>query len=77
VSADPHWFRILTEWMPGGNVIQYAKSNPEANRLGVVSLFAVSPPFALYSSISFSSLRSCLLWPTSTSSRSFMGISKA
>ena len=37
VFADPHCFRIITEWMPGGNVVQYAKSNPEANRLGLVS----------------------------------------
>ena len=37
VSADPRFFCILTEWMHNGNVIQYAESNPEANRLRLVS----------------------------------------
>ena len=41
VSTNPRRFRILTEWMPNGNVIQYAISNPEANRLRLVNLLAV------------------------------------
>ena len=43
VSTDPRGFCILTEWMPNGNVIQYAKSNPEADRFRLVSPLAVSP----------------------------------
>ena len=75
VSAD-QCFRILTEWMPNGNVMQYAVSNPEANRLQLVSLFSVSlRPFSCLS-INFSSLRSCPVWPSFTSSRLFTGISK-
>ena len=42
VSNDLRCFRILTEWMPNGNVMQYAKSNPEENRLRLVSPLAVS-----------------------------------
>jgi len=41
VSVDPRCFHILTEWMPNGNVMQYARSNPEANRLRLVSPLAV------------------------------------
>ena len=48
VSADPHCFRILTEWMPGGNVVQYAKSNPEANRLGLVSVYSFPRVSCIY-----------------------------
>ena len=47
VSADLRCFRILTEWMPRGNLIEYTKVNTGANRLILVSLFAVSPPFSL------------------------------
>ena len=36
VSADPNRFCILTKWMPRGNVMEYAKSKPEANRLRLV-----------------------------------------
>lgn len=38
VLANPRCFLILTEWMPNGSVIQYARSNPWANRLRLVSL---------------------------------------
>ena len=41
VSADRHCFRILTEWMPNGNVMQFARSNPNENRLRLVSSLAV------------------------------------
>ena len=37
ISANTHRFHILTEWMPNGNIMQYAESNPAANRLRVVS----------------------------------------
>jgi len=42
VSTNPHCFHILTEWMANGNVMEYAKSNPKANRLRLVSFLAVS-----------------------------------
>ena len=37
VSRDPQHFRIITEWMPNGNAMEYVRSNPEANRLRLVS----------------------------------------
>ena len=37
VSKNPQYFRIISEWMPNGNVIEYIRSNPEANRLRLVS----------------------------------------
>lgn len=37
VSTDLGSFRILTEWMPNGNLVQYTKANPEANRLELLS----------------------------------------
>ena len=74
VSTDPHCFCILSEWMSNGNVMQYTRSNPEANRLRLVSPFVVSPRFLPLHT--FSSLRSRLVWPTFTSSGLFMGISK-
>ena len=45
VSADQR-YSILTMWMPGGNAMQYARSNPDANRLELVSPFVVFPPFS-------------------------------
>ena len=44
VSVDPPHFSILSEWMPNGNVMKYARSNPEANRLGLVSRLWSHPP---------------------------------
>ena len=61
MSADPYPFLILSEWMPNGNVMQYARSNPEANRLRMVGPLAVSPrspPLFINHS---SSMRSCLV----------------
>jgi serine/threonine protein kinase len=43
VSTNPYRFRIISEWMPNGNVMLYTRSNPEANRLQLVSPFPVSP----------------------------------
>jgi len=37
VSKNPQQFRIITEWMPNGDAVEYVKSNPEANRLRLVS----------------------------------------
>ncbi|KAF9778179.1 kinase-like domain-containing protein [Thelephora terrestris] len=37
VSEDRCHFSILTEWMPNGNVIRYARSNPKANRLKLLA----------------------------------------
>ena len=37
MSKNPHYFRIISEWMPNGNVMEYIRSNPQANRLRLVS----------------------------------------
>ncbi|KAF9647138.1 kinase-like protein [Thelephora ganbajun] len=37
LSAELGSFRILTEWMPNGNIMRYARSNPAANRLRLLS----------------------------------------
>jgi len=60
MSADPYHVLILSEWMPNGNVMQYAGSNVEVNRLWIVSPFVV--PHDLCSLINglSSSLRLCL-----------------
>ena len=48
VSTDLHCFRILSEWMPNGNLAQYTRSHPEANRLRLVSrLLLISTRFLL------------------------------
>ena len=47
MSTDPHHFLILSKWMSNGNVMQYARSNLEANRLRMVSPLADSPQFLL------------------------------
>ena len=75
VSTDSRRFWIITEWMPNGNVMQYVRSNPEANRLRLVWLFSTPLNFP-YSSVAFSSLTSRLVWPTSTNSVLFMETSK-
>ena len=46
VSTDPRCFCILTEWMPNGNVMKYARSNPKANRLRLVSPLVASLQFS-------------------------------
>jgi len=76
MSTEPHHLLILSEWMPNGNVMVYAKSNPEANRLRMASLLAISlrPPPPLINHPS--SLRSCPVWPTFTGSGSFTVTSK-
>jgi len=38
MSKSPQYFRIISEWMQNGNVTEYIGSNPEANRLRLVSL---------------------------------------
>ena len=43
VSKTPRRFRILSEWMPNGNLMAYTKSNPEANRLQLVCPLSFSP----------------------------------
>jgi len=37
VSKDPQYFRIISEWMPNGNVMEFIKSNPQTNRLSLAS----------------------------------------
>jgi len=54
VSTDPHYFRILTEWMPNPDLMQCGSSNPEANRPRFVSPLAVSPSPLSCSSRAFS-----------------------
>ena len=47
VSKETHQFRILSDWMPNGNLKEYTRSNPEANRLQLVSTLPIalqSPP---------------------------------
>ena len=47
VSRGEHQFRILSEWMPNETLKEYTRSNPEANRLRLVSplpLALQSPP---------------------------------
>jgi len=48
VTLNPSSFCVLSEWMPDGNVMEYAKSNPEANRLRLVRGLP-SLPFPLLS----------------------------
>lgn len=40
--TDSNYFDILTEWMPNGNLMQYAKSNSEANRVQLVTMLIIS-----------------------------------
>ncbi|KAF9647235.1 kinase-like protein, partial [Thelephora ganbajun] len=40
VSTGPYCFSILTEWMSNGTVMRYTRSNPEANRLQLLSQVA-------------------------------------
>ena len=37
MSKNPQYFHIVSEWMPNGNVKEYIRSNPKANRLRLVS----------------------------------------
>ena len=37
MSKNPRHFRIISEWMPNGNVMEYISSNLEANRWRLVS----------------------------------------
>ena len=45
VYGDLRCLRTLTDWMPNGNVMQFARSNSNENRLQLVSSLAVSPQF--------------------------------
>ena len=49
MSTGPNCLLILSEWMPNGNVTQYTRSNPEANRLQLVRTLAVPLLFSLLS----------------------------
>ena len=73
VSINPPCFYILSEWMANGSIMQYASSNPGANRLQLVGSC-----FAAVSHINpqTSSLKSWPAYPTSTTSESFTGISR-
>ena len=48
VSKSPQHFRIISEWMPNGNVMEYIKSNPEANRLRLVRSASYIPREVLH-----------------------------
>ena len=47
IPANSHRFRILTEWMPNGNIMQFARSNPAANRLQLASNVPISSQISL------------------------------
>ena len=49
MSTSPNCLLILSEWMPNGNVMQYTRSNPEANRLQLVRTIAIPPLYFLLS----------------------------
>ena len=36
-SKDPQYFRIISEWMPNGSVMEHIRSNPQTNRLRLAS----------------------------------------
>jgi hypothetical protein len=36
ISETPFPFCVMSPWMPGGNIIQYTKANPGADRLTLV-----------------------------------------
>ena len=74
ISADTRCLCILTEWMPNGNVMQYAISNPEENRLQLVRPLGISTRPVSCSSVDRSFPRSRLPSPIFTTSRLFMGI---
>ena len=42
-SMELYYFRILSEWMPNGNLVGYTTAHPEANRLQSVSLLPLPP----------------------------------
>ena len=44
VSKSPQYFRIISEWMPNGNVMEYIKSDPQTNRLRLVGRAVVHFP---------------------------------
>ena len=73
---DPWCLRVVSDWMQNGNVMEYTKVNPKANRLQLVSPVAVFSHIRAISLITFSSLKSHPVRHTSTASESFMGISK-
>ena len=60
MSVDPYPFLILSEWMGNGNAMQYAKSNPKANRLQLVGPFFIPCGLPPVHSCSFA-LR-CHVW---------------
>jgi len=76
LSTDPHGFCVLTEWMPNGNVIRYARSNPEADRFRLVSPAAYCFHVISCNKKTSSSLKSCLVWPTFTGSILFTATSR-
>ena len=77
MSTDPQCFRILSDWMQNGNVMEYARSNPDVNRLRLVSPLAISARIpALRPMTTLSSLRLCRAPPTFTRWGLFMEISR-
>ena len=47
---NPQYFHIVSEWMPNGNVKEYIRSNPKANRLRLVSPVVHSPHVLIFMS---------------------------
>ena len=44
-------FAMISEWMTNGNIVEFVKANPDANRLKLVGL-----SLTLFSSLMFESL---------------------
>jgi serine/threonine protein kinase len=40
MAPDSNYFDILTDWMPNGDIVRFARSNLEANRLQLVGTLA-------------------------------------
>jgi hypothetical protein len=36
ITSDP--LQLISDWMPGGDLTEYIKNNPNADRLGLVSV---------------------------------------
>ena len=72
IPANSHCFRILTEWMPNGNIMQYARCHPAANclQLGEQRSYFLAIFACLSGILSF--LKSCPDWVIFMTSGLFM-----
>jgi len=37
ITIAPSSFQLISDWIPGGNLTEYIKNHPRADRLGLVS----------------------------------------